>query len=49
MARRKCPVCGLYVGAKPHTGPMHDRINLNRRLAAIGKLGRRRRRRTRRT
>jgi hypothetical protein len=48
MARRKCPVCGLYVGAKPHSGPLHDRINTNRRLLALGKLrrlGKRRRRR----
>lgn len=44
MARRKCPVCKLYVGAKPHTGALHDRINTNRRLLAIGKLGRKRRR-----
>lgn len=45
MARRKCRVCGLYVGAKPHSGPLHDRININRRLAALGKLGRGKRRR----
>lgn len=24
--RRKCPVCGLYVGAKPHSGPVHKAI-----------------------
>lgn len=40
MARRKCDVCKLYVGAKPHSGALHDRIRINRRLAALGKLGR---------
>jgi hypothetical protein len=30
MSRRKCSVCGLYVGAKPHTGAIHDRILGNR-------------------
>lgn len=34
--RRKCAVCGLYLGPKPHTGPMHDRI----RKARGGKLRR---------
>lgn len=32
--RRKCPVCGLYLGRKPHTGPIHDRILANRRRFA---------------
>lgn len=41
--RRKCPVCGLYVGRKPHTGPMHDRIR-----AARGGILRRVKRRLRR-
>lgn len=45
MSRRKCRVCGLYVGATPHSGTLHDRINLNRRLVKLGKLGRRRKRR----
>jgi hypothetical protein len=48
MARRKCPVCKLYVGATPHSGTLHDRIRINRRLMAIGKLGRGKRRRRRR-
>lgn len=29
--RRKCPVCGLYVGAKPHSGLIHDRIRAARK------------------
>jgi hypothetical protein len=29
--KRKCPVCGLFVWGKPHTGPMHDRILRGRR------------------
>lgn len=43
--RVKCKVCGLYRGAKPHSGPLHDRITINRRLVALGKLGRGKRRR----
>jgi len=31
MRRRKCPVCGLYLGRKAHTGPMHKRIMAARR------------------
>jgi hypothetical protein len=41
--RKKCPVCKLFVGAKPHSGPMHDRIMANRKRMARGLLGRRRR------
>ena len=48
MARRKCPVCGLFVGATPHSGPIHDRIMAARRLAKLGLLGRKRRRKARR-
>lgn len=44
MARHKCPVCGLYVGSKPHSGALHDRIMANRRKARKGLLGRFRRR-----
>jgi len=36
--RRKCPVCGLYLGRKAHTGAIHDRI-----MAARRRFGRRRR------
>lgn len=47
--RRKCPVCHLFVGAKPHTGPMHDRIFAARKRIAsssrTGLAGRIRRRR----
>ena len=45
--RKRCPVCKLYVGATPHSGTLHDRINTNRRLLALGKLGRRKRKRKR--
>jgi hypothetical protein len=35
MARRiKCSVCGLYRGAKPHTGAIHKRIRAARRRIA---------------
>lgn len=47
MARKRCRVCKLYVGERPHTGPIHDRINTNRRLMALGKLGRGKRKRKR--
>lgn len=30
MARRKCDVCGLYRGAKPHSGALHKAIMANR-------------------
>jgi len=40
MARVKCSVCGLWRGAKPHTGAIHDRIR-----AARAKIKGRRRRR----
>lgn len=43
MARRKCPVCGLYRGAKPHSGPLHKAIMANRRRVAAGTLRRRKR------
>jgi hypothetical protein len=43
--RRKCPVCGLYLGAKPHSGAIHDRIMAARSRARRGLLGRFRRRR----
>lgn len=47
--RRKCPVCGLYVGAKPHSGPIHDRIFKQRaRFASSSKSGLRGRLRKRR-
>ena len=40
--RRKCPVCGLYLGRSPHTGPMHDRIMAARRhLRRRGRVTRR--------
>ena len=42
--RKRCPVCKLYVGAVPHSGTLHDRITTNRRLMALGKLGRKRKR-----
>lgn len=42
--RKRCKVCKLYVGATPHTGALHDRIMTNRRLMALGKLGRKRKR-----
>lgn len=29
--RRKCPVCGLYVWGKAHSGALHKRILANRR------------------
>lgn len=32
--RQKCSVCGLYRGAKPHTGVIHDRIRAARRKVA---------------
>jgi hypothetical protein len=41
--RRKCPVCGLYVGAKPHSGALHDRIRAQQHKAKRGLLGRVRR------
>lgn len=44
MARTKCKVCGLYRGAAPHSGALHDRIMINRRLVKLGKLGRHKRR-----
>lgn len=28
--RKKCEVCGLYRGAKPHTGTLHKKIMANR-------------------
>jgi len=31
MARVKCSVCGLWRGAKPHTGAIHKRIRAARR------------------
>jgi hypothetical protein len=34
--RVKCSVCGLYRGAKPHTGALHRRI-----MAARKKISRR--------
>jgi len=37
--RKKCPVCGLYVGKKPHSGAVHDAIRANRRrIGAIGRV-----------
>lgn len=45
MARRKCSICGLYVGAKPHTGPMHRAIQANRDRLRRGLALRPRRRR----
>jgi len=38
MARRKCDVCGLYRGAKPHTGALHDKIRANQNR--VSKAGR---------
>lgn len=41
--RRKCDVCGLYRGKRPHSGAMHDRIRTNRAKVRKGLLGRFRR------
>jgi hypothetical protein len=41
--RVKCKVCGLYRGAKPHTGAMHKAIRANRAKVRLGRLRRRRR------
>lgn len=37
MARHKCPVCKLFVGVKPHSGALHDRIRIQRRLMKYGR------------
>jgi hypothetical protein len=29
--RKICKVCGMYRGAKPHTGPIHARIRKARK------------------
>ncbi len=34
--RRKCPVCGLYVWGKPHSGAIHARIRAARRKLRRG-------------
>lgn len=30
MGRKRCSVCKLYVGSKPHSGLLHDRIRAQR-------------------
>jgi hypothetical protein len=47
--RVRCDVCGLYRGAKPHSGALHARIRANRErfrrgLGAFSRTGLRRRR-----
>ena len=37
--RVKCDVCGLYRGAKPHSGAVHDAIRRNRAKVKAGTLG----------
>ena len=47
MARKRCPVCHLFVGARPHSGALHDKIRTQRRLMKLGRGPFRRRRRKR--
>lgn len=42
--RKKCDVCGLYRGAKPHSGTLHDRIRAQRQKMKRGLIRRGRRR-----